>query len=177
MTAAPPEDLDALVAHITGRLVDAADSRRGPWRTPVLATVATNGAPAARTVVIRSVDPQARRVEIFTDRRSAKVAEIAADPRAALTFWDETAGEQLRIDASIRQVEDDDLKTARWEAIGPAGRALYGDGPGAPNPELFVVLESVWSAWDWLWIGGTPHRRARFVWSGSEADDAAWIDP
>lgn len=175
MTAAPPEDLDALTTHIAERLRGAADSRKGPWRTPVLSTVGAGG-PNARVVVIRSIEPAARRIEIFTDSRSAKLAEIAADPRVALTFWDPDAHEQLRIAAVARTVEDTALVDARWEAIGPVGQALYGDGPAAATRGRFVVIEAVWSLWDWLWIGATPHRRARITWERG-APQGRWIAP
>lgn len=172
MTVSPPDDLpddlDTLAAHVANRLKAAAETRQGPWRTPVLATAAPDG-PSARVVVLRTIDPAARRLEIFTDARSAKVAEIAAESRVALTFWDADAAEQLRMAGQARSVIDPVLMERRWQAIGPAGRALYGG-----DAARFVVLEMRWVAWDWLWVGGDPHRRARFCWGPDGAQGAAW---
>ena len=171
MTTAPPDDLEALAAHIAGRLTAAAETRRGDWRTPVLATLAAVG-PSARVVVVRSVEPHRRLLEIFTDSRSAKVGEIAADPRVALTFWDADAAEQLRMTGRAREADDAHTVAARWAAIGPAGQALYHD-----DPSRFVVLEMRWDAWDWLWIGAEPHRRARFTWAPDGRSEAGWAVP
>lgn len=170
MTVPPYDDLDALAAHVGDRLAASVDARAGAWRTPVLTTVGDDG-PSARVVVVRSIDLRTRRLEIFTDRRSAKVAEIEAAPTVALAFWDAAAQQQLRMSAVARSSEDRELISARWDAIGPAGHALYDGDPGR-----FVVIEAVWTAWDWLWIGGTPHRRARFSWLRG-VPEGRWIAP
>ncbi|MEQ8586259.1 MAG: pyridoxamine 5'-phosphate oxidase family protein [Thalassobaculaceae bacterium] len=170
MTAPPCDDLEALAAHVGDRLATAVDTREGPWRTPVLATLGADG-PSARVVVARSIDLRPRRLEIFTDRRSAKVGEIEAAPRVSLAFWDPAAQQQLRMAAVARSSEDQELVGARWDAIGPAGHALY-DG----DRDRFVVIEAVWTEWDWLWIGGTPHRRARFSWLRG-IPEGSWIAP
>ncbi|PWG73847.1 pyridoxamine 5'-phosphate oxidase, partial [Enterococcus hirae] len=59
---------------------DAGDAGRG-LATPVLATVGTDGSAAARTVVLRSATKVSRLLTFHTDRRSAKLREIAAEPR------------------------------------------------------------------------------------------------
>ncbi|MCR9070361.1 MAG: pyridoxamine 5'-phosphate oxidase family protein [Alphaproteobacteria bacterium] len=170
MTTSYCDDLDALAADVLSRLETAVDGREGPWRTPMLATAGPEG-PSARVVVIRSIDPRTRRLEIFTDARSAKVREIEADPRVALAFWDPTAQQQLRMSAVARSVGDREQIDSRWHAIGAIGQALY-DG----DPARFVVIEAVWTEWDWLWIGGKPHRRARFSWLRG-VPEGRWIDP
>jgi len=176
MTPTPPQDLETLAAHITDRLATAAERRQGAWRTPVLTTVAGSGAPSGRTVVIRSVDPGRRRIEVFSDAGAAKVTEIAAEPRVSFTFWDPEAGEQLRIAARAHRVTDGAAVDARWRAIGPRGHALYGTAPDEAR-DRFAVIQAVWHEWDWLWIGGAPHRRARFHWDGDEGPRAVWIAP
>jgi len=50
----------------------------------VLATADAGGAPSARTVLLKGVD--ARGFVLFTNLNSRKGAQIAANPRAALTF-------------------------------------------------------------------------------------------
>ena len=171
MSSPPPDDLGALAVRIAGRLAEAAERRHGAWRTPVLATATPQG-PSARVIVLRALNADTRRLELFTDARSAKVGEIAADPRVALTFWDPETSEQLRMAGQAEAVADSERVADRWAAIGPAGHALY-DG----DTRRFVVLDVVWNRWDWLWIGADPHRRARFVWTPKGRRDAAWIAP
>jgi pyridoxine/pyridoxamine 5'-phosphate oxidase len=177
MTTMAPDDLAVLEHHVVERLSQAVMSRRGAWRTPVLATIATDGAPTARTVVIRRLDPEARLMEIFTDARSAKIAQIAAEPRVALTFWDPDAAEQLRVVGRAHRVEDASLVDARWEAIGPRGQEIYAESSAGTGRDRLMVLHVVWQEWDWLWIGDITHRRARLHWTAEGTVQAAWIDP
>ena len=51
----------------------------------VLATAAADGAPSARVVLLKAFD--ARGFVFFTDYRSRKGEELAANPRAALVFY------------------------------------------------------------------------------------------
>lgn len=179
MTPSPDQDLSTIERHVAERLAAAADSRRGAWRVPVLSTVTADGGPTARTVVVRSIDIGQRRLEIFTDTRSAKVGEIAVAPRVALTFWDPDAAEQLRMSGTAATVEDTDLVDARWAAIGPRGRGLYRTSPEPVDDgrSRFTVLHVTWTAWDWLWIGDVTHRRAHLTWSSRGDVSAHWVDP
>ena len=168
----PAADLETLRSHIADRLVAAARTRRGAWRTPVLSTLDLRGGPSARTIVMRSVDPAARRLEIFTDARSAKIDQVAADPRVTLTFWDPIDAEQLRVDGTATLVADSAVVEARWQSIGPRGHSVYGES----GRDVFRVLTVDWTAWDWLWIGDIAHRRARFDWHPNGGVDASWLD-
>lgn len=183
MTNTPPDGLDALAAHVATRLAAAVPDRRSPWRTPVLATARDDGTPSVRTVVLRSVAMPQRHLQIYTDRRSDKVAQIAAQPAVELCFWDPDAREQLRIagcaTASVSGVE----VGSAWDALPEASRPMYraAEAPGtsiaAPDvPAIggdgrtaFAVLTVVWERWDWLWLGTETHRRARFHWGADGA--------
>jgi hypothetical protein len=61
-----------------------AADRRSAFHTLAVATTGLDGRPRVRTVVSRRVDPPARAVRFHADSRSAKVAELRADPRLAL---------------------------------------------------------------------------------------------
>ena len=71
-----------------------------------------------------------------------------------------------------RAQTDAAILDARWQAIGPTGQILYGG-----EQSRMLVLEVVWTAWDWLWIGGAPHRRASFTWTPDGLRDATWVAP
>lgn len=69
----------------------------------VLATAGLDGAPAARYVLLRGLD---HGFCFFTNYRSRKGLELAADRRAALCFgWLELA-RQVRVEGSVEQVAD-----------------------------------------------------------------------
>jgi pyridoxamine 5'-phosphate oxidase len=67
-----------------------------------LATSSPDGAPSARVVLLRGLDE--RGFSFFTDRRSRKGRELAANPRAALVFhwWD--LGRQVRVEGTVEEV-------------------------------------------------------------------------
>ncbi len=67
-----------------------------PGRTPFtvlpFATSGLDGAPKARSVILRSADAEQGAVSFFTDLRSAKVEEIRHEPRVSLIGYDADAG-------------------------------------------------------------------------------------
>jgi hypothetical protein len=171
---------DAAIAAAFHRLEDAHDlawtlliravrDRRAAWRTPALATVSRKGGAEVRTVVLRRVDRGAGAFRFHTDRRSAKVAAIAACPEVA----------------TARLIADGPEVAAAWAAVPEAARMNYrtADAPGSalplagPAPEAgdglanFTLLEVVAEGLDLLWLGPGGHRRAGWVrrpdgWAG-----------
>ncbi|MGY6410125.1 MAG: hypothetical protein ACXIUV_03735 [Alkalilacustris sp.] len=87
MTPDPPPwaaTLPTLHAEAWARLVRGVHDRRAAARHPTLATVAADGAPQLRTVVLRAADRAQARLHVHTDLRSAKVGDLRAEPRAAV---------------------------------------------------------------------------------------------
>ena len=129
LPAAPLDDaslraltLDGVKALAAAMLEEAAKNPSSPLRKPALATVSASGAPAVRTVILRSADLAARRLGIFTDARSRKVADLEAEPRAELLFFDPACDIQLRLAgrAEIRIGDE-----AAWESAAPPSRRAY----------------------------------------------------
>ncbi len=60
-----------------------------------LATAAPDGQPSARMVLLKGADEHG--LVFFTDSRSRKGAELAANPRAALVFWWAELERQVRV--------------------------------------------------------------------------------
>ncbi len=71
-----------------------------------LATSTTDGAPSNRFVLLKGVDQ--RGFVFYTNSRSAKGREIAANPRAALVFRWWTVNRQVRVSGPIAPVEPDE---------------------------------------------------------------------
>ncbi len=70
----------------------------------VLATVAKDGAPSARVVLLKGLDENG--FTFFTDYSSRKGSDLAADERVALTFWWDRIHRSVRIEGQAEQVSD-----------------------------------------------------------------------
>lgn len=107
-----------------------------PFHTAALATVgAHSGTPVAgevRTVVLRYVDREGWRVDLHTDLRSPKVAELEANPAVSLLCYDAPGKRQLRLKGRAAIHNQDDLTAARWETVRSQSRECY-RAPGAPS--------------------------------------------
>jgi pyridoxamine 5'-phosphate oxidase len=67
-----------------------------------LATAARDGTPSARIVLMKIVDD--RGFTFFTNYRSRKGRELAENPRAALIFYWEALGRQVRIEGTAEKI-------------------------------------------------------------------------
>lgn len=171
-------------------LLRAAADPRHPCRIVQLATAGRDGAPRLRSVVLRGVDPAARVLRLHTDRRSAKVAEIAAEPRVALLAWDPRARMQLRAAGRAEILTHGPAWQAAWEATPVESRSDYAqvDPPGTPamappgaprhpEPERnFAVILLTVDRLDWLRLAPGAHRRAGFIWL-CDLPRATWLVP
>lgn len=176
--------------RIWTELQRAVNDRHHEWRTPVLATVGADGLPQARTVVLRQALVKRSQLQIYTDSRSPKVAEMAATPGVMLTFWSKRLGWQLRVRATTVVQHTGPEVDAIWAKVSQspaAGDYLSAHAPGelvgdlgvseaasprvAPAHHLCIVTAQVQSI-DWLELARSGHRRA-FV----QADNWSWRVP
>jgi pyridoxamine 5'-phosphate oxidase len=72
--------------------------------TMTLATVARDGRPSLRAVLLKGVDPEG--FVFYTNLDSRKAAELVANPHAALCFHWKSLGRQVRIEGSVTVVSD-----------------------------------------------------------------------
>lgn len=179
-------DLAGLHAEAWLRLTRGVHDRHAPARHPTLATVSSDGRPQARTVVLRAADKATGTLDIHTDLRSAKVADLRTTPFAALHVWDSSAHLQLRLEAQVTLLTGQDV-AAIWDAVPAVPRLSYGSDPApgqpiaraldytkAADPASFAVLRLEILTVDALHLGPN-HRRARFDrktgWEG------VWLAP
>jgi pyridoxamine 5'-phosphate oxidase len=78
----------------------------GEANAMTLATAAADGSPSARVVLLRGFDH--RGFVFFTDYRSRKGAELAANPRAALVFYWGALERQVRVTGTVAPVASEE---------------------------------------------------------------------
>ncbi|QIZ71252.1 Npun_F5749 family FMN-dependent PPOX-type flavoprotein [Oxynema aestuarii] len=104
-----------------------------PWKSPLLralhrnrsradarflqlATVGSDGFPANRTVVFRGFLDGGDRLKMVTDDRSAKIAQIALDPRAEACWYFPVTREQFRLRGHLHCIDGTETDPPSVEA-------------------------------------------------------------
>ncbi|MFM8935457.1 MAG: pyridoxamine 5'-phosphate oxidase family protein [Vulcanococcus sp.] len=174
-------------------LLRAARQREG--RSPMarwlqLATVAADGTPRVRTLVFRGWGG-ASQLDLLTEGRSAKLAELQAQPAVELCWLLPRARCQFRLRGQLQILPGAD-HPHHWQALTPGGRALWGwPEPGAPLreagafpaelpaetpiPPCFVLLRINLLQVELLELGSHPHRRSR--WCAAAGWSEARLNP
>jgi hypothetical protein len=177
--------------------------RRHGFHVPTLSTIALDGAPCSRAVVLRRVLPESCEIHCHTDLRSGKVAEIRANPRVAWHFYDEGRKLQLRI-AAVAEVVSEGLRADdAWSRSAVTSRRCYlaprapGDTCEAPSPNLpegvrdrrptevetlpgranFSLVVTHATSIDWLYLASEGHQRAKFTCDASGVWRGCWTEP
>lgn len=101
-----------------------------------LATVDADGYPHCRILLLKGLDE--RGFTFFTNYESAKGQQLAANPRAAMTFFWPALERQVRIEGNVEKVtpEESDAyyQGVRWAvAWAPGPRRRAGSSPIAPS--------------------------------------------
>jgi pyridoxine/pyridoxamine 5'-phosphate oxidase len=179
--------LDGLWDENWRQLEAVAHDRRSAARHTVLSTTGLTGAPQSRITVLRDANRAAGTVAVHTDKTTTKVAEIRADPRAALHLWQVEEDLQIRLRGHIEIAEGEAVRDL-WARVPDGSRTSYGvePAPGTPipasdaytrivNPDHFAVLTLVVENVDIVHLSADYHRRALF----SRADGWAgqWLAP
>jgi pyridoxamine 5'-phosphate oxidase len=104
-----------------------------------LATAARDGSPSVRMVLVKQVDQQG--LVFYTNYESRKGRELAANPRAALMFYWNLLGRQVRAEGSVqRTTREESLAYARNRPRGSQLSALA--SPQSRTIESREVLEA-----------------------------------
>jgi hypothetical protein len=182
-------ELEETLAEAFRMLSRGVADRRHPFHTPTLATLGEDGAPAARTLVLRGFDAVSRTLRLHSDARAAKVAELTAEPRAALHLYDPGVAIQLRLAGRVTLHRQDPVADAAWAGSREFSRMCYAIEPApgtpctAPPPaptdpqagrDAFCVLLFGMTRLEFLHLAAAGHRRARFAWPAeAHKDDAS----
>jgi len=136
-SSSEPIGLDAVASEVARRLRHAADDRHDPMRLAVVATVGTDGAPRARTLVVRGATDDIDRLWFHTDVRASKVVELRRDPRLCAVVYDERDGVQITVQGVAALHTDGPVAEAHWLQVDLATQHLYQSerAPGAIQSE------------------------------------------
>jgi pyridoxamine 5'-phosphate oxidase len=172
-----------------------------PFHWPVLGTTGKAGA-ELRTVILRQFISAGRILVCHTDARTPKVQEISGVRRVCWLFYHPKKKVQLRVTGPATLHADDQFADAQWAAtkitsrlnyctVAPPGTAVERPSSGLPDflhHKLPAVLESERGrqnfmaiaaridSMDWLKLGVTGNRRARFDWDETGMK-ASWLIP
>jgi pyridoxamine 5'-phosphate oxidase len=130
----PPAD-DPL-RRLSAWLDEAHAAGLGPPDTMTLATATAAGIPSARMVLLKALDE--RGAVFYTNRRSRKGRELAANPRAALVLHWPSLGRQARLEGGVEEVGDEE-SDAYWTT-----RPLASRLSAAASPQSEVVVSRAW---------------------------------
>jgi pyridoxamine 5'-phosphate oxidase len=197
-----PSLADQLAAAWRG-LTEAVTNGRHEWHLPVIASIGVDGRPEARTVVLRSVDPEARTLTFHTDRRSPKIREIEASGRLAWAFYERTSKTQVRASGITTVHADDDVADAGWARTTLSSRRCY-LAPHPPSGDLeewhpnlpddlhasrpdsaaseagrvnFALVRTRIDRLERLELHHDGHLRAAWRWNESGVVEAGWLAP
>ncbi len=184
-----PEDI---VTDFWHRLRSACDEVDNPLHTPAVASMNEMNGVTVRSVVLRKVDSQTRRLVFHTDRRSPKFADLLNDPTVAWLFYDPAIRLQLRIHTRATLHTNDAVAQEQWATLPERSRQMYRTPlpPGAavdhmllepPAPhgdgrDHFAVVACRIESIDWLYLHPKVHRRARFGWEDEQLI-CQWLAP
>lgn len=183
-------------------LAEAVTDRRSAMHNVVVGTSAS-GIAHLRTVIIRRVDADVRKVYFHTDIRSGKIAEIRASGHLSWLAYDAARRSQLRFGGPTILHHGDDLCHLHWQSTKRFSRRCYllPEGPGLPlaNPadpfderlsgfsytaeeseagfDNFVVVETDVDELEWYYTHNRGNRRARFRYQAGALTQSDWLTP
>jgi general stress protein 26 len=190
--------LGSILGAIWDELERATADRRHGFHIAAIATVGLDGAPTARSVVLRRALRATSELHFHTDLRSPKVAEIAANPRVSWMLYDAARKLQLRIEATAEVLRAGPRADEAWARSSLSSRrcylaphapgevaaewvanipdALVGRVPDASESEAgrvnFGLVATRATSIEWLYLASDGHRRARFV---ADAAGGSWL--
>ena len=184
-------------------LEEAIGDPTSPVRTPVLISISTGGLAQGRTVVLRGFNRQQRQLTIYTDARSAKVAQLRAQPTCTLVAYQPNPMMQLRLSTNAMVNHNNECTHEAWAVMPGPTRCNYltdpdpglisvqaTDGRPVINAESvptnneneiayshFSVIVFTINELEWLYLPRRGHRRAQFIWDETNSLQSDWLIP
>ena len=197
------DDLPGALERSWRLLEEAIGDPTSPVRTPVLISVSTGGLAQGRTVDVRGFNRQQRQLQICTEVRSAKVAQLRAQPDYTLVDYQPNPMMQLRLSTNAIVNHNDETTHGAWAVMPGPNRCNYltDPDPGSISVQVtdgrpIINAESVptndeneiayshfsgivftINELEWLYLPRRGHRRAQFIWDGADSIQSDWLIP
>jgi pyridoxine/pyridoxamine 5'-phosphate oxidase len=156
-----------------------------------------------RTVILRRVDRDSKKIYFHTDSRSHKVYEISSSGILSWLAYDATQVSQIRLSGKTVVHHKDHLCKEHWALTAHHSRRAYmlPEGPGieiidpekAMNPDLvtfnysmeesetgwehFVVVETQVDWMEWYFTHHRGNRKAVFQYQSNDLIKSGWYTP
>ena len=192
-----------VLSQIWALMEEGALDGQSPLHIPVVATVDSRGAPQARILVLRKVDPVRRVLGFSTDARSSKVADLSHTSGVSVVFYDPSTRTQIRAQGRSSVHRGDKIAEEAWQVASVMARRCYRCSPGpgtavtsstsglpsemlqnsidetdiARGFENFVFAKMSVERLDWLYLTSDGNRAARFEWDADGKLESTWRIP
>jgi 3-hydroxyisobutyrate dehydrogenase len=175
-------------------------NRNSIMHQAVVATLHGN-TPIMRTVILRRVDIQEKKIFFHTDFRSHKVTDILQNPHVSWLFYDQAQRTQLRMSGATIVHHLNECAALHWEKTTHHSRRSYMI-PTAPSTLLasedtgmnesltgfqytleesevgynnFAVVETSVDWLEWYFTHHTGNKRAFFEYKNTILSHASWV--
>jgi len=182
-------------------LHEGATNRKAAMHQAVIGT-AVGPIAHMRTVVLRKVDAEERKVYLHTDVRSKKMEDLKQSKHLSWLVYDQSQRTQIRLSGAVIIHHMDEFCATHWSNTGHHSRRYYmldrlvDELPEAStglNEALtafdytleesevgfqhFVVVETCIDWMEWYYTHSKGNRRARFNYKGKNLTGMSWLMP
>ena len=183
-------------------LSSAVSDRKHPMRSMVVGSVSGSMA-QIRTVVLRKVEIETKKIYFHTDIRSSKIEDIKQTGQLSWLAYDQTQRTQIRLCGATILHHGNDIAKTQWNLTQHHSRRNYllPEGSGKKETEdfkilkdklsdfsytleeseagfqNFVVVETSVEKLDWYYAHHTGNRRAGFTYEHGIIKNAEWLTP
>ena len=195
-------DLRTVESNCWQMLSDAVSDRKHPMRTMVVGSVSASMA-QIRTIVLRKVEIETKKIYFHTDIRSSKIEDIQSTGQLSWLAYDPAQRTQIRLCGATILHHGDAIAKAQWNLTQHHSRRNYllPEGPGKKHSadftsvahqlsdfsytleesevgfQNFVVVETTVEKLDWYYAHHTGNKRAGFTYENGLLKYADWLTP
>jgi pyridoxamine 5'-phosphate oxidase len=183
-------------------MLSGALSSKSDFNQPVIGTIAKSVS-SLRTVVLRKVWTDDKKLAFYTDLRSGKINDLTLNDNISWLFYSPRHRLQIRLGGKAEILTDTPLVRESWNktlessaktymtTLAPSTIVAQATSGLSPEYELreptraesaeavsnfaVVVTEVEWM--EWLWLNKKGHRRAQFVYNEDLTFKGDWLVP